>query len=77
MAPENVSPLVVWLGSAGSRGVTGRVFEAEGGRICVMDAFRHGPAADKGAKWAPAEVGAVVRDLLAKVPAPEPVYGAG
>uniref|UniRef100_UPI001C25BCBE SDR family oxidoreductase n=1 Tax=Streptomyces sp. AC550_RSS872 TaxID=2823689 RepID=UPI001C25BCBE len=32
MAPENVSPLVVWLGSAGSEGVTGRVFEAEGGR---------------------------------------------
>src|SRR5690606_11168679 len=45
MAPENVSPLVVWLGSARSRGVTGRVFEVEGGRICVMDAFRHGPAA--------------------------------
>src|SRR5437660_1622795 len=27
MAPENVSPLVVWLGSTQSRGVTGRVFE--------------------------------------------------
>ncbi|HEY8481772.1 MAG TPA: SDR family oxidoreductase [Spirillospora sp.] len=77
MAPENVSPLVVWLGSARSRGVTGRVFEVEGGRICVMDAFRHGPAADKGARWDPAEVGAVVADLLAKAPAPEPVYGAG
>ncbi|NED50882.1 short-chain dehydrogenase, partial [Micromonospora aurantiaca] len=60
-----------------SRGVTGRVFEAEGGKICVMDAFRHGPTADKGAKWDPAEVGAVVKDLLAKSPAPEPVYGAG
>src|SRR5690606_33463100 len=73
MAPENVSPLVVWLGSAGSRDVTGRVFEAEGGRICVMDAFRHGPAADKGARWDPAEVGDVVRDLLSKAPDPEPV----
>ncbi|MER7542843.1 SDR family oxidoreductase [Spirillospora sp. NPDC127506] len=77
MAPENVSPLVVWLGSAGSRDVTGRVFEAEGGRICVMDAFRHGPAADKGARWDPAEVGDVVKGLLAEAPAPEPVYGAG
>ncbi|WP_067476480.1 SDR family oxidoreductase [Actinomadura hibisca] len=77
MAPENVSPLVVWLGSADSRGITGRVFEAEGGRICVMDGFRHGPVADKGARWDPAEVGPVVADLLAKAPAPEPVYGAG
>ncbi|MCF1599355.1 SDR family oxidoreductase, partial [Streptomyces muensis] len=40
MAPENVSPLVVWLGSAGSEGVTGRVFEAEGGRITVMEGWR-------------------------------------
>ncbi|MFI6521407.1 SDR family oxidoreductase [Spirillospora sp. NPDC050679] len=77
MAPENVSPLVVWLGSAESRGITGRVFEAEGGRICVMDGFRHGPVADKGARWDSAEVGPVVADLLAKAPAPEPVYGAG
>jgi NAD(P)-dependent dehydrogenase (short-subunit alcohol dehydrogenase family) len=77
MAPENVSPLVVWLGSAQSKGVTGRVFEAEGGKICVMDAFRHGPTADKGARWDPAEVGDVVAGLLAEAPAPEPVYGAG
>ncbi|MFC9974361.1 SDR family oxidoreductase [Spirillospora sp. NPDC127200] len=77
MAPENVSPLVVWLGSAHSRGITGRVFEAEGGRICVMDGFRHGPVADKGARWDPAEVGPVVAGLLAKAPAPELVYGAG
>ncbi|MCP2340993.1 SDR family oxidoreductase [Actinomadura rupiterrae] len=76
MAPENVSPLVVWLGSAGSRGVTGRVFEAEGGRICVMDAFRHGPSADIGRRWDPAEVGAAVTGLLAEAPDPEPVYGA-
>ncbi|MGK5550093.1 SDR family oxidoreductase [Actinomadura kijaniata] len=77
MAPENVSPLVVWLGSAESAGVTGRIFEAEGGRICVMDAFRHGPSADRGARWDPAELGPVVKDLLDRAPAPEPVYGAG
>ncbi|KAB2346861.1 SDR family oxidoreductase [Actinomadura rudentiformis] len=76
MAPENVSPLVVWLGSAESRGVTGRVFEAEGGKICVMDAFRHGPAVDKGARWDPAELTPVLTDLLARSAAPEPVYGA-
>ncbi|MFI0483584.1 SDR family oxidoreductase [Actinomadura sp. 9N215] len=75
MAPENVSPLVVWLGSAESRNVTGRVFEAEGGRLCVMDAFRHGPSTDKGARWNPSEIGEAITALLAKTPAPEPVYG--
>src|SRR3546814_11246409 len=31
-APENISPLVVWLGSAESAGVTGQVFNVAGGR---------------------------------------------
>jgi NAD(P)-dependent dehydrogenase (short-subunit alcohol dehydrogenase family) len=77
MAPENVSPLVVWLGSTGSAGVTGRVFEVEAGKIGVADGWQHGPEADKGARWEPAEVGPVVTDLLAKAPPPAPVYGAG
>jgi NAD(P)-dependent dehydrogenase (short-subunit alcohol dehydrogenase family) len=76
MAPENVAPLVVWLGSTQSDGVTGRVFEVEGGKISVSDGWQHGPAFDKGARWEPDEVGAVVRDLLAEAPAPTPVYGA-
>ncbi|GAA4627347.1 SDR family oxidoreductase [Actinoallomurus vinaceus] len=75
MAPDNVSPLVAWLGSAGCD-VTGRVFEVEGGRVCVMEGFRHGPAVDKGARWDPAELGPVVHDLLADAAKPEPVYGA-
>jgi NAD(P)-dependent dehydrogenase (short-subunit alcohol dehydrogenase family) len=77
MAPENVSPLVVWLGSAESGAVTGRVFEVEGGRVSVAQSWRHGQVVDKGARWAPAELGPVVARLLADAPAPEPVYGAG
>jgi NAD(P)-dependent dehydrogenase (short-subunit alcohol dehydrogenase family) len=76
MAPENVSPLVVWLGSAESKDVTGRVFEVEGGVVGVADGWQHGPRVDKGARWAPAELGDVVRDLMAKAPPPAPVYGA-
>jgi NAD(P)-dependent dehydrogenase (short-subunit alcohol dehydrogenase family) len=76
MAPENVSPLVVWLGSAESRDVTGRVFEVEGGIIGVADGWQHGPRVDKGARWDPADVGAAVREVLAKAPTPAPVYGA-
>ncbi|RFD24673.1 short-chain dehydrogenase [Mycobacterium uberis] len=77
MAPENVSPLVVWLGSTASRGVTGRVFEVEGGIIRVAEGWAHGPQVDKGARWDPAELGSVVTDLLAKSRTPVPVYGAG
>ncbi|MFE5716196.1 SDR family oxidoreductase [Streptomyces sp. NPDC056501] len=76
MAPENVSPLVVWLGSAASAGVTGRVFEAEAGRITVMEGWRPGPTADKGARWTPAEAGDTALKLLADAEPPQPVYGA-
>lgn len=76
MAPENVSPLVVWLGSAASAGVSGRVFETEAGRITVMEGWRPGPTADKGARWTPAEAGEAVTGLLAAAGTPQPVYGA-
>ncbi|GHD97756.1 SDR family oxidoreductase [Streptomyces alanosinicus] len=75
MAPENVSPLVVWLGSAASAGVTGRVFEAEGGRITVMEGWRPGPTTDKGTRWTPAEAGERARELLAASEPPGTVYG--
>ncbi|MGW2699553.1 SDR family oxidoreductase [Streptomyces sp. NPDC001340] len=76
MAPENVSPLVVWLGSAACAGVSGRVFEAEGGRITVMEGWRAGPGLDKGARWAPAEAGEAALKLLAEAEVPGVVYGA-
>ena len=75
MAPENVSPLVVWLGSADSRDVTGQVFELEGGKITLADGWRAGPVVDKGAQWAPDEVGAAVHDLIAKAVPAQKVYG--
>jgi len=75
MAPENVSPLVVWLGSAESADVTGRVFELSGGKISLADGWREGPVVDKGARWAPDEVGAAVHDLIAKAVPAQKVYG--
>jgi NAD(P)-dependent dehydrogenase (short-subunit alcohol dehydrogenase family) len=76
MAPENVSPLVVWLGSPASAGVTGRVFETEGGRITVMEGWHPGPTADKGARRTPAEAGETALKLLAQAEVPGAVYGA-
>jgi NAD(P)-dependent dehydrogenase (short-subunit alcohol dehydrogenase family) len=76
MSPANISPLVVWLGSADASDVTGRVFEVEAGKLSVADGWRSGPAIDRGARWNPAEVGDAVRELIAKSVPPQPVYGA-
>jgi len=76
MNPANVSPLVVWLGSAESKDVTGQVFELAGGEISLADGWRTGPRIDKGARWNPDEVGAAVADLLKKAVPAQKVYGA-
>jgi NAD(P)-dependent dehydrogenase (short-subunit alcohol dehydrogenase family) len=76
MAPDNIAPLVVWLGSGESGGVTGRVFEVAGGSISVSEGWQHGTAIDRCARWDPREVGAAVGELLAKARTPAPVYGA-
>jgi NAD(P)-dependent dehydrogenase (short-subunit alcohol dehydrogenase family) len=65
-APENVAPLVVWLGSPESRGVTGQVFLVGGGRIGVARGWQRGPMIDKGARWDPEELSEIVRSLLAQ-----------
>jgi NAD(P)-dependent dehydrogenase (short-subunit alcohol dehydrogenase family) len=75
MAPENIAPLVVWLGSNESADVSGRVFEVEGGKVSVADGWQHGEPVDRGARWAPAELGPAIRELLARAPRPAPVYG--
>ncbi|GGM74079.1 short-chain dehydrogenase [Lentzea pudingi] len=75
MAPENISPLVVWLGSEEAGDVTGRMFEVDGGRVCVVHGWRRGPEVDKGSRWSPDELGPVVRELVAD-DHPTPVYGA-
>ena len=66
MDPANIAPLVVWLGSDDAGDVTGQVFEVNGGVVSVTENWRHGPDRDKGDRWEPAELGPVVRDLLAK-----------
>jgi NAD(P)-dependent dehydrogenase (short-subunit alcohol dehydrogenase family) len=72
LAPDNIAPLVVWLGSAESAGVTGRVFNVFGGLIGVAEGWDYGPAVDKGARWDPAELGEVVPALLAQAkPVPD------
>lgn len=74
-APENVAPLVVWLGSELSAQVTGQVFESQGGRISLGDGWRTGVTRDKGALWRVEEVGEAVREILAEAPRAQKVWG--
>jgi hypothetical protein len=65
-APENVAPVVTWLASTQARGVTGRVFHVEGGHVGIMQGWHEGPSVDKGSRWEPDELGAVLPELLAE-----------
>jgi NAD(P)-dependent dehydrogenase (short-subunit alcohol dehydrogenase family) len=68
-APENIAPLVAWLASPESRGITGRVFLVSGGRIAVADGWRRGPEVESASRWDSAELGGVVPGLLADLDA--------
>ena len=66
LSPESISPLVVWLGSAESRPVTGRVFSVWGNAITVIEGWVNGPTVSTDSHWDPAALTAVVPDLVAK-----------
>jgi NAD(P)-dependent dehydrogenase (short-subunit alcohol dehydrogenase family) len=68
MSPRWVAPIVVWLASTESAGVTGRVFEASGRSLGIAEGWRRGPSADPVED--PEEVGPIVRSLLEQAEVP-------
>jgi NAD(P)-dependent dehydrogenase (short-subunit alcohol dehydrogenase family) len=66
LSPEAISPLVVWLGSAESRDVTGRVFGVWGNAITVLEGWVNGPSISADTRWDPAALSAVIPALVAK-----------
>jgi NAD(P)-dependent dehydrogenase (short-subunit alcohol dehydrogenase family) len=66
LSPEAISPLVVWLGSAASSEVTGRVFSVWGNRITVLEGWVNGPGVAGESRWSQEELSAVVPGLVAK-----------
>jgi NAD(P)-dependent dehydrogenase (short-subunit alcohol dehydrogenase family) len=73
--PLNVAAIVVWLGSPLSAHVTGRCFEAKGGELSLADGWHTGAIIDKGGRWAPDELTAVVDQLIEQGRPPQKVYG--
>jgi len=68
--PENIAPIVVWLGSPESKGITGYIFGAGGGRIDISNNWARGPQQTKEGRWDPAELGPVVKQLVAEAAVP-------
>jgi NAD(P)-dependent dehydrogenase (short-subunit alcohol dehydrogenase family) len=75
LGPENISPLVVWLGSPQAKDVTGRVFSVAGGFIAVAEGWVNGPSVDRDGRWEPGELGEVIPDLVAKAAANADMLG--
>lgn len=69
MAPELVSPIVVWLASTRSAGVTGRVLEAAGGTINVISGWQRAETIVQ-ENDSITVIGERVRDALARLPKP-------
>ncbi len=73
MSPRWIAPVVTWLASTQSDGVTGRVFEASGHVVAIAEGWHRGPTA--GPIDDPTEVDAVVRKLLADARPPADMQG--
>ena len=69
LAPELVSPIVVWLASARSQGVTARVLEAGGGTVSVISGWQRAETIVQENDTITV-LGERVRDALARLPAP-------
>ena len=64
MHPRWIAPIVTWLASRESSGVTGRVFEASGRLLAVAEGWHRGPGAEPVDD--PTRLGPIVTDLVAR-----------
>jgi NAD(P)-dependent dehydrogenase (short-subunit alcohol dehydrogenase family) len=64
LSPENISPLVVWLGSPQASGITGQVFSVFGNKISVAEGWVNGPRIERTERWTPGELNEVIPALV-------------
>jgi NAD(P)-dependent dehydrogenase (short-subunit alcohol dehydrogenase family) len=73
MSPRWIAPIVTWLASTESKGVTGRVFEAAGDVLAVAEGWHRGP------RTAPVDdptrLGSIIEDLLSRARKPAGMNG--
>jgi NAD(P)-dependent dehydrogenase (short-subunit alcohol dehydrogenase family) len=63
-SPRWIAPIVTWLASAESKGITGRVFEASGSVLAIAEGWHRGPRTSPVDD--PTTLGPIVADLLEK-----------
>jgi NAD(P)-dependent dehydrogenase (short-subunit alcohol dehydrogenase family) len=65
MSPQHIAPIVCWLASPLSAGVTGRVFDVSGRMISVSEGWHRGPSIEK-PDADPEVLGHAIADLVAQ-----------
>ena len=65
LSPRHIAPIVCWLASPQSAGVTGRVFDVSGAKLSVSEGWHRGPTIDK-PDDDPEVLGQAVIDLVAQ-----------
>ncbi len=73
MAPRWIAPIVTWLASTESAGVTGRVFDVSGRSLSVAEGWHRGPTADPVDD--PTEIGPVVTKLVGEARSNANMFG--
>jgi NAD(P)-dependent dehydrogenase (short-subunit alcohol dehydrogenase family) len=67
LAPENMAPLVVYLASDDAKDISGETFRLAGDRVWLLRGWHTVDTKAKGkAKWAPEELGPVLKETLKK-----------
>ena len=61
-SPRWIAPIVTWLASPESKGVTGRVFEASGQGLAIAEGWHRGP--EHAPVEDPTKLGPIVAELL-------------
>jgi len=64
MSPRWIAPIVTWLASSESAGITGRVFDVSGQALSVSEGWHRGPTVDPGDD--PTQLGPVITKLVAE-----------
>lgn len=73
MSPRWIAPIVTWLASTESKGVTGRVFEAAGDVLAIAEGWHRGPTTDPVDD--PTRLGSIVEELLSQARKPAGMNG--
>ena len=62
MDPRWIAPLVTWLASSDSKGISGRIFEASGSLLAVAEGWHRGPSVEPVED--PTKLGPVVTEMV-------------